>query len=61
MIIQAACSSKPTSKVDTYFHNDSTLIELDVTKTYPRKEYCLQDIAAVEYVSTHRKTYKYAW
>lgn len=56
MIVQAACSSKPSSIVDTHFHNDSTLIELDVTKTYPRKEYCLQDIADVEYVKLETRT-----
>ena len=55
MIVQAACSSKPSSIVDTHFHNDSTLIELDVTKTYPPKEYCLQDIADVEYVKLPKK------
>lgn len=56
MIVQAACSSKPSSIVDTHFHNDSTLIELDVTKTYPRKEYCLQDIAHIEYVKLETRT-----
>lgn len=56
MIVQAACSSKPSSIVNAHFHNDSTLIELDVTKTYPRKEYCLQDIADVEYVKLETRT-----